>query len=182
MDLAANIFLGREPNKNGIIQDNEIKKEATKYSATGRTRPANRYDLQELFPSGNNSSLKLPKLFPVMWQSTIMDEPTSAVYPKKETETLFEVVKDLKNQGISVIYISHRLGEVIQLSDRVTIFRDGANAGDLAKEEINHENMVRLMVGRDLSEFYNRQIHQPGRTVLQAGNNLTCLFYHTCLF
>ena len=60
------------------------------------------------------------------------------------------------------------MGEVIQLSDRVTIFRDGENAGDLAKEEINHENMVSLMVGRDLSEFYNRQIHQPGRTVLQA--------------
>jgi ribose transport system ATP-binding protein len=57
---------------------------------------------------------------------------------------------------------------VIELSDRVTVFRDGENAGDLAKEEINHENMVRLMVGRDLSEFYDRQIHQPGKTVLQA--------------
>ena len=80
----------------------------------------------------------------------IMDEPTSSL-SQKETETLFEVVKDLRNQGISVIYISHRLGEVIELSDRVTVFRDGEN--DLAKEEINHENMVRLMVGRDLRSF-----------------------------
>ena len=96
-----------------------------------------------------------------------MDEPTSSL-SQKETETLFEVVKDLRNQGISVIYISHRLGEVIELSDRVTVFRDGENAGDLAKEEINHENMVRLMVGRDLSEFYDREIHQPGKMVLRA--------------
>ena len=83
------------------------------------------------------------------------------VYRKKKLN-LFDVVKGLRDQGISVIYISHRLGEVIELSDRVTVFRDGENAGDLEKEEINHENMVRLMVGRELSEFYDREIHQPG--------------------
>ncbi|MEC8778799.1 MAG: sugar ABC transporter ATP-binding protein, partial [Verrucomicrobiota bacterium] len=97
----------------------------------------------------------------------IMDEPTSSL-SQKETETLFEVVKGLRDQGISVIYISHRLGEVKELSDRVTVFRDGENAGDLALEEINHESMVRLMVGRDLSEFYDRAIHQPGGSVLRA--------------
>ena len=97
----------------------------------------------------------------------IMDEPTSSL-SQTETETLFEVVHDLRRQGISIIYISHRLGEVKELADRVTVFRDGENAGDLAKDEISHDAMVRLMVGRDLSEFYDRQIHSPGKVVLDV--------------
>ena len=96
-----------------------------------------------------------------------MDEPTSSL-SQTETETLFEVVHDLRRQGISIIYISHRLGEVKELADRVTVFRDGENAGDLAEDEISHDAMVRLMVGRDLSEFYDRQIHGPGKVVLDV--------------
>jgi len=166
LDLAANIFLGREPNKKGIIQDNEIREEATKYlQRVGLDLPTD--TITGTLPIGKQQLVEIAKALSCDARVLIMDEPTSSL-SHKETETLFEVVKDLKNQGISVIYISHRLGEVIELSDRVTVFRDGENAGDLAKEEINHENMVRLMVGRDLSEFYDRQIHQPGKTVLQA--------------
>ena len=96
-----------------------------------------------------------------------MDEPTSSL-SQKETETLFDVVKDLRKQGISVIYISHRLGEVKELSDRVTVFRDGENAGELNKDEIEHDSMVRLMVGRELSEFYDREVQTLGNCVLKA--------------
>ena len=78
------------------------------------------------------------------------------------------MVKGLREEGISVIYISHRLGEVKELADRVTVFRDGENAGDLEREEINHDAMVRLMVGRDLNEFYDRKMHQPGKLVLRT--------------
>ncbi|MAH25945.1 MAG: D-xylose ABC transporter ATP-binding protein [Opitutae bacterium] len=166
LDLAANIFLGREPNKKGIIQENEIREDATKYlQRVGLDLPTE--TITGTLPIGKQQLVEIAKALSCDARVLIMDEPTSSL-SQKETETLFEVVKDLRNQGISVIYISHRLGEVIELSDRVTVFRDGENAGDLAKEEINHENMVRLMVGRDLSEFYDRQIHQPGKTVLQA--------------
>jgi len=95
-----------------------------------------------------------------------MDEPTSSL-SQRETETLFEVVHDLREQGISVIYITHRLSEVKVLADRVTVFRDGQNAGDLSQEEIDHDAMVRLMVGRELSEFYDRKIHEPGEVILE---------------
>ena len=104
-----------------------------------------------------------------------MDEPTSSL-SQKETETLFGVVKDLREKGISVIYISHRLGEVIELADRVTVFRDGENAGDLAGDEINHNNMVKLMVGRDLSEFYDRKVHESGSIVLNVDQVCTPAF------
>ncbi|MFN9915326.1 MAG: ATP-binding cassette domain-containing protein, partial [Pirellulaceae bacterium] len=97
----------------------------------------------------------------------IMDEPTSSL-SGREAEQLFRLVKELRSQGMSVIYISHRLGEVKELADRVVVLRDGANAGHLDRDEINHEAMVRLMVGRDISQFYQRQPHQPGEELLQV--------------
>jgi len=82
-----------------------------------------------------------------------MDEPTSSL-TLTETERLIEVVKELRAQGVSVIYISHRLGEVKELADRVVALRDGKNAGELRRGEVTHERMVRMMVGRDLASFY----------------------------
>ena len=118
-------------------------------------------------PIGKQQLVEIAKALSCDARVLIMDEPTSSL-SQTETETLFEVVHDLRRQGISIIYISHRLGEVKELADRVTVFRDGENAGDLAKDEISHDAMVRLMVGRDLSEFYDRQIHSPGKVVLDV--------------
>ncbi|MCB1090079.1 MAG: sugar ABC transporter ATP-binding protein, partial [Verrucomicrobiae bacterium] len=95
------------------------------------------------------------------------DEPTSSL-SQKETENLFTVIRDLRQRGVSIIYISHRLGEVKELADRVTVLRDGENAGDLAREEISHDRMVSLMVGRDLSQFYPHQPHAPGEVALEV--------------
>ena len=72
-----------------------------------------------------------------------------------ETDKLLKVISDLKNEGISIIYISHRLGEVSTCADRVVALRDGSNAGTLTKNEINHDNMVSLMVGRELERTSN---------------------------
>jgi ribose transport system ATP-binding protein len=83
----------------------------------------------------------------------VLDEPTSSL-TAGETKLLLATVKDLKAQGVSVIYISHRLGEITEIADRVVVLRDGKNAGYLSREQINHENMVRLMIGRDLKNFY----------------------------
>jgi ribose transport system ATP-binding protein len=88
----------------------------------------------------------------------IMDEPTSSL-TLTETERLIEVVKDLRTRGVSIIYISHRLGEVQELADRVVALRDGRNAGALSRAEIDHDRMVRMMVGRDLADFY---VHPEG--------------------
>ena len=79
----------------------------------------------------------------------IMDEPTSSL-TLQETDRLLQVTRDLRDEGVSVIYISHRLGEITQIADRVVALRDGANAGELTGDEITHDRMVSLMVGRDL--------------------------------
>jgi ribose transport system ATP-binding protein len=86
---------------------------------------------------------------------------------------LFGVVRDLRARGVSIVYISHRLGEVRELADRVTVLRDGQNAGDLARDQIQHDRMVQLMVGRDVSQFYARQSHPAGPPVLQVVNLTT---------
>ena len=157
LDLAANIFLGREPQKKGFVQENKLREEASKYlQRVGLDLPLE--TITGSLPIGKQQLVEIAKALSCDARVLIMDEPTSSL-SQKETETLFEVVKELRSQGISVIYISHRLGEVIELSDRVTVFRDGENAGDLDQEDINHGNMVRLMVGRELSEFYNRKVH-----------------------
>ena len=85
----------------------------------------------------------------------IMDEPTSSL-TLTETARLLEVVRELKAQGVAIIYISHRLNEMEQIADRVVVLRDGANVGELAREEITHDRMVKMMVGRDLDKFYQQ--------------------------
>jgi ribose transport system ATP-binding protein len=97
----------------------------------------------------------------------IMDEPTSSL-SSHEALRLFEVVKDLRSKGVCIVYISHRLGEVKELADRVVVLRDGRNAGGLDRHEITHDAMVRLMVGRDLSQFYAHTPHKPGAVVLEV--------------
>jgi ribose transport system ATP-binding protein len=90
----------------------------------------------------------------------IMDEPTSSL-TQTETERLYRVIDALKATGVSILYISHRLAEVKRCADRVLVLRDGRNAGELAKTDITHDNMVRLMVGRDLKQFYPK-VHRSG--------------------
>jgi ribose transport system ATP-binding protein len=82
-----------------------------------------------------------------------MDEPTSSL-TLAETRRLLEIVRVLKAHDVSIIYISHRLHEVEEIADRVLVLRDGRNAGGLARSEISHDRMVRMMVGRDLKDFF----------------------------
>ncbi len=89
----------------------------------------------------------------------IMDEPTSSL-TERETERLFEVIRNLKRDGVGVLYISHRLKEVELLADRVVVLRDGRNSGELLRGEVSHDSLVRLMVGRQLDQFFQRA-HQP---------------------
>jgi len=100
--------------------------------------------------------VEIAKSLSISAQILIMDEPTSSL-SGHETEQLFKVLKELRSQGVSIIYISHRLGEVKEVADRVMVLRDGVVSGHLSREEISHDNMVRLMVGRDVEKFYRRK-------------------------
>jgi ribose transport system ATP-binding protein len=88
----------------------------------------------------------------------IMDEPTSSL-TRAETDRLFAVMDRLRREGVAIVYISHRLAEVLSSADRAVVLRDGRNAGELARADLSHANLVRLMVGRELNQFFQKQPH-----------------------
>jgi ribose transport system ATP-binding protein len=94
--------------------------------------------------------VEIAKALSLNARALIMDEPTSSL-TLAETSRLHEIVGALRAQGVGVIYISHRLGEVRAVADRAVVLRDGANVGSLSRDELTHDNMVRLMVGRDIA-------------------------------
>jgi ribose transport system ATP-binding protein len=89
----------------------------------------------------------------------VMDEPTTAL-SSRETHRLFQLILRLRAEGLAIIYISHRMAEVYELAERVSVLRDGGYVGTLNREEIRPESIVRMMVGRDLSSFYKKE-HRP---------------------
>jgi ribose transport system ATP-binding protein len=171
LQVGANIFLGREPNRFGLIDKPRIRDQATLIlEKVGLDIPPHT-PLKNL-PIGKQQMVEIAKALSFDARILIMDEPTSSL-SAHETQQLFKLIHELRIRGMSVIYISHRLGEVKELADRVTVLRDGVNAGELNQNEINHENMVRMMVGRDVSQFYGRSAHPLGHEVLRVEGLVT---------
>jgi ribose transport system ATP-binding protein len=171
LDVGTNIFLGREPTRFGLIDKSRIDRESRQYlDMVGLdVEPTT---LVKDLSIGRQQMVEIAKALSVGARVLIMDEPTSSL-STSESRRLFEVVKDLRTQGVSIIYISHRLAEVKELADRTVVLRDGANAGELAGDQITHDNLVRLMVGRELSQFYARKSHPPGEVLFTARDLVT---------
>lgn len=164
LNVGSNIFLGREPTRYGLIDSNQIYSEASKYLKMVGLEIDPR-TLVENLTIGVQQMVEIAKALSVNARVLIMDEPTSSL-SQLETEELFRVISKLKSQGVTIIYISHRLFEIKEIADRVTILRDGENAGQLEKDAITHDAMVEAMVGRDISQFYSRETRELGETVL----------------
>lgn len=155
LDVAANIFLRREPTIGGplkLIDRSRIYKEADVLVRKLGLDLSSRTPLSRL-SIAQQQLVEIARALSAGARLIIMDEPTSSL-TLSETRRLLDIVRDLKSQNVSIIYISHRLHEVEEISDRAVVLRDGKNAGELARSEINHERMVRMMVGRDLKDFF----------------------------
>lgn len=96
----------------------------------------------------------------------IFDEPT-AILSEREVESLMKKILELKAQGVAVIYISHRLQEIEKLADKISVLRDGHHVGTMSGEGMNEDEIVKCMVGRDVSSFYSRNINAPGEELLR---------------
>jgi len=165
LDLAGNIFLGREPVRAGLLDLLAMRREAAEWLDMVGLRLDPATPLSRL-PIGHQQLVEIAKALSTQARLLIMDEPTSSL-SARETETLFRVVNELRSRGVSVIWISHRLGEVKELADRVVVLRDGQNAGSIPdRAGIEHERMIRMMVGRDIDRLARRPSHPPGRVVL----------------
>lgn len=99
----------------------------------------------------------------------VMDEPTAAL-SSRETERLFELVKKLRDEGMAIIYISHRMAEIYELADRVSVLRDGKYVGSLIRENLDSATLVQMMVGRPLTDLFNKESVPIGEEVLRVEN------------
>lgn len=171
LDVAGNMFLGREPQWCGLLQRRRLDEMARTTLAQVGLDVSPRTPLSQL-PVGKRQMVEIAKAVSANARILIMDEPTSSL-SAKETRALFEVVKQLRSRGVAIVYISHRLGEVKELADRVVVLRDGENAGQLNRDQIEHDRMVRMMVGRDVDEFYSRQAQARGKKILAVRDVVT---------
>jgi ribose transport system ATP-binding protein len=165
-----NLFLGREPTVGGwlrvLSRSAMVPVAKSLLGRVGLPEDVLHARVADLAP-GQKQLVEVARALGLDARLLIMDEPTSSL-THKETNRLYEVIDALKSAGVSVLYISHRLAEVRRCADRVTVLRDGKNAGELAKGEITHDRLVRLMVGRDLKQFFRHSLGRPaGGPVLE---------------
>ena len=147
LDVASNIFLGREPIKRfGLVDKQKLYARAEEVLQRLRLKISPTKLVGDL-SIAEQQMIEIAKALSQDARILIMDEPTSSL-SLTETKILFELIRDLKKNDVSIIYISHRLNEVYEIADRAVILKDGCNSGDLQKNEINHDNVVKLMVGR----------------------------------
>ncbi|SFT40229.1 ribose ABC transporter ATP-binding protein [Pseudovibrio denitrificans] len=152
LSVAENIYLGREPTKLGKIQWDVIERESKKYLAQLKQ------DIDPKTPLGRLSiaqqqMVEIAKALSLNAEVIIMDEPTDAL-TDIETAILFEVVDELRAQGKGLVFISHRLGEIFQMCDDIAILRDGEMVHQGPVAEITEDDLIRHMVGRELSDQY----------------------------
>jgi ribose transport system ATP-binding protein len=168
LDVAANIFLRREPTTGGFLKLIDRKRV---YRESDQILRKVGLDIPSRTPLGQlaiaqQQLVEIARALSAGARIIIMDEPTSSL-TLTETRRLLELVKDLKAENVSIIYISHRMHEVEEIADRAVVLRDGKNAGEIGRGEITHERMVRMMVGRDLKDFFKgarvqRQVESNG--------------------
>jgi ribose transport system ATP-binding protein len=171
LDIASNIFLGREPVRGGVLRlidrktiESETRRQLDRVGLSVVPRT-----LVSRLSLAQQQMVEIAKALTWNARFLIMDEPTSAL-TGVEAERLFQLVGDLRGRGVSVVYISHRLSEIEKIADRVVSLRDGRNAGELDHAGIRHDAMVRMMVGRDLGEIYGSREVPAGPVRLEIRN------------
>ena len=162
LDVAGNVFLGREPTWGGFLRlvSSRIYGDAQAITARLGLTCSPKTPVREL-SIGQQQLVEIARALSLKSRLLILDEPTSSL-TENETARLFSVLKELKAEGLSILYISHRLREVEEIADRVTVLRDGKNTGELTGTDISHQAIVQLMVGRELKQFYQRHRGEAG--------------------
>lgn len=168
LSIGENIFLGREPVSSGRIMWNKLHEDAGYWLGKLGLKEDPR-ELVKNISVGKQQLVEIAKALSIDARVIIMDEPTGSLTPA-ETDKLFDVIKDLKESGKSIVYISHRLHEIFEICDDVTVLRDGELIGEKSIENLDEDKIIEMMVGRKLSEQYPRIETEPGEEILKVEN------------
>ena len=168
LSVAENIFLGRERMTAGMVDKKKMYEEAKQWlDMVGLD--VNPATLICYLSIGKQQMVEIAKACSLNMKLMIMDEPTSSL-SENEVDLLFHMIRRLKEKNIGIIYISHKLSEIFTITDRVCVMRDGGYVGVIVTKESDQAELVRMMVGRELSNYYVRSFNEPGEVILQAEN------------
>jgi len=168
LTVGENIFLGREPSKFGLINWAELYQKAAKLLKDLHLPIDPRTPVGNL-GIGQQQLVEIAKALSQNAKILVLDEPTAAL-TESEVESLFKILRKLKERGVGMIYISHKLDEVFAMSDRITVLRDGKTIGTHNALDLSVEKVIALMVGREVGDIFPKTSHEFGDVAMEVKN------------
>ena len=167
LSVTENIFMAREITNRGVTIDNKAQEERTRELLTRLEQPIDPDALVSNLRIGQQQIVEIAKALAQDVNILIMDEPTSAL-STAEVDVLFRVIRDLQASGVSIIYISHKLDELLQIGNYVTVLRDGRLMAEQPAENIDVSWIIEQMVGRNPASLFQKQQHQIGTELMRV--------------
>jgi D-xylose transport system ATP-binding protein len=166
LTVGENIFLAREPGHFGFVDWDRLYSQAAALLRELRVDIHTRASVSGL-GTGQQQLIEIAKALSKEARILILDEPTAAL-TDAESDALFRVLRRLREKGIGIVYISHRLEEVFELSDRITVLRDGRTVGTTDKTAVDQRDIISRMVGREISQIFPPLRRTPGAVILEV--------------
>ena len=180
LTVAENIFIGREPVNRGVINWGKLFSDASKILSELKVNIDARAFVRDLSVA-QQQMVEIAKCVSQNSKVIIFDEPTSSL-TNREIESLFSIIRDLKERGVGIVYISHRFDEIKQIGDRATIMRDGCYIATVSVSDTSVEKMISMMVGRELTSMYPKSVVPLGEVVLEVNDLSTENLLKSCTF
>lgn len=171
LTVAENIFLGREPTVLGLLKDGKTIFERSRQMLKALNLAIDEHEVVANLTIAQQQLVEITKSVSFDAKILVMDEPTSSL-EGNEVKILFNTIKKLTENGVSIIYISHKMEEIFEISDRVTVIRDGTYIGTEDTANVSVDSLVSMMVGRDINSFFHRT-HSPQKEVVLEAIGLT---------
>ncbi|POZ93404.1 sugar ABC transporter ATP-binding protein [Petrotoga halophila] len=168
LSVSENLFLGSEPKRGPFLNFGKLYKSAKEFLKEFDLN-INPNDKLKKFTIGVQQMIEIARATYKESKVIIMDEPTSSL-SQNEVEKLFEVIRNLKQKGVSIIFVSHRLEEIFEIADKVSVLRDGRLVETNNISDLNRDKIVEMMVGRKVENFYIKKEHEIGKTIMKVEN------------
>lgn len=166
LTVAENIYLGREPKKGGLLDRKKMNNDAQEILDFMRVN-MKATQLAGSLNAAQQQMIEIAKVISKNAKVVVMDEPTSSL-SESEIDALFEQVHILKKKNVAIIYITHRLKELTQICERVTVLRDGCKVDTMMVKDVTEKDIVNSMVGREMGDYYNKKEHTRGKEMLRV--------------
>ena len=166
LSVAENVFIGREPNRYSLVRWGELHRQTRVLTERLGLQVAPSALVRNLSVA-EQQMVEIARALSVQSRVIIMDEPTSAL-TENEVSHLFGIMRELRAQGLGIIFISHRMDEVFEICDRITVLRDGQYVGTVETAQASQDQIVRMMVGRPVEEFFGEAESHPGEVMLEV--------------